>query len=215
MVLDDAGFKEVAFLFEVDHFAHPGERILFVREQCLQTNLGGAAVGNVAQVALEHRCIQSEHAAGEHAAAEADSLKLVQLWKNSTDKELKSQKRFCREIFETKTGRTASFQEFEISPDSPVYYTFAVQKGEASNTSLVVTGNPKTDEKLRKKSRLRDGETILILSRISVKSRETFKIYRQPPPYEELRRDALSVLNGSLKPISGISVSDETGNPPP
>ena len=115
------------------------------------------------------KLIQSEHAACSHAAAAADSLKLVQLWKNSTDKELKSQKRFCREVFETKTGRTASFQEFEISPDSPVYYTFAVQKGEASNTSLVVTGNPKTDEKLRKKSRLRDGETILILSRISVK----------------------------------------------
>ena len=161
------------------------------------------------------KLIQSEHAAGEHAAAETDSVKLVQWWKNSTDKELKTQKRFCREVVESKAGRAASFQEFEIAADSPVYYTFAVQAGDGAGTRLILSGNPKTDEKLRKKSRLRDGETILILSRISAKSRETFRIYRQVPAYADLRKDALAVLNGNLKPVSGISVSEELATPTP
>ncbi|MPM28075.1 hypothetical protein SDC9_74592 [bioreactor metagenome] len=63
LVLDDARLEEIAFFLQVDHLAHPGERIFFIREQRLQADLRGAAVGDVAQVALEHRRIQTQHAA--------------------------------------------------------------------------------------------------------------------------------------------------------
>ena len=63
LVLDDAGLEEIAFLLEVDHLAHPGERVLFVREQGLQADLRGAPVGDVAQIALEHGGIEAQHAA--------------------------------------------------------------------------------------------------------------------------------------------------------
>jgi hypothetical protein len=39
LVLDHAGFKEVTFFLEVDHLAHPRERVLFVGEQGFQTDL--------------------------------------------------------------------------------------------------------------------------------------------------------------------------------
>ena len=35
LVLDDPGFKEIAFFLQVNHFAHPGERVLFIGEKCL------------------------------------------------------------------------------------------------------------------------------------------------------------------------------------
>ena len=41
-----------------------GDRVFFIGVQSFQANLGGAAVGNVAQIAFEHRGIQAQHAAG-------------------------------------------------------------------------------------------------------------------------------------------------------
>ena len=43
MVLNHAGFKEVALFLQVDHFAHPRERVFLVREAGFQADLGGAA----------------------------------------------------------------------------------------------------------------------------------------------------------------------------
>jgi len=54
LVFDDPGFKEVAFFLQVNHLAHPWERVFLVREEFFQTNLGGAAVGDIAQIAFEH-----------------------------------------------------------------------------------------------------------------------------------------------------------------
>ena len=33
LVLDDPGFEEITFFLQVNHFAHPGEGILFVGEE--------------------------------------------------------------------------------------------------------------------------------------------------------------------------------------
>jgi len=62
LVLDYAGLEEVAFLLQVNHFTHPGEGVFFVGEEGFQSDLGGAAVGDVAQVALEHGCVHTQHA---------------------------------------------------------------------------------------------------------------------------------------------------------
>jgi hypothetical protein len=45
LVLDDAGLEEVLLLLEVHRLAHPRERILGLREDVLQAELGAAAVG--------------------------------------------------------------------------------------------------------------------------------------------------------------------------
>nr|GEU28099.1 hypothetical protein [Tanacetum cinerariifolium] len=63
LVFDDAGLEEVALFFQVDHLAHPRERIFFLVEQRLEADLGGAAVGDEAQIAFEHGGVQTEHAA--------------------------------------------------------------------------------------------------------------------------------------------------------
>ena len=62
LVFNDAGLEEIAFFLQVNHFAHPWEGVLFVREEGFQANLRGAAVGNVAQIAFEHRSVEAEHA---------------------------------------------------------------------------------------------------------------------------------------------------------
>ena len=63
LVFDHAGFEEIALFLQVNHLAHPRERVFLVREQRLQADLRGTPVGDVAQVALEHGCIHTEHAA--------------------------------------------------------------------------------------------------------------------------------------------------------
>src|SRR3990167_7626232 len=57
LVFDDTGFEEVAFLLQVDHFAHPREGVLFIVEELLPAELRGATVGDVAQIALEHGAV--------------------------------------------------------------------------------------------------------------------------------------------------------------
>ena len=64
LVFNDAGLEEIAFFLQVNHFAHPWEGVLFVREEGFQANLRGAAVGNVAQIAFEHGRVEAEYAAG-------------------------------------------------------------------------------------------------------------------------------------------------------
>jgi len=63
LVFDDAGLKKVTFFFQVDHFAHPRERVFLMGEQSVQADLGGAAVGDVAQIAFEHGSVHAEHTA--------------------------------------------------------------------------------------------------------------------------------------------------------
>ena len=64
LVFNDAGLEEIAFFLQVNHFAHPWEGVLFVGEEGFQADLGGTAVGDVAQVAFEHGGVEAEHAAG-------------------------------------------------------------------------------------------------------------------------------------------------------
>src|SRR4051794_8099708 len=62
LVFDHAGFKEIALFLQVNHFAHPRERIFLVGEERFQADLRGAAVRDVAQIALEHGGIEAQHA---------------------------------------------------------------------------------------------------------------------------------------------------------
>ncbi|KAF5292948.1 hypothetical protein FQR65_LT20177 [Abscondita terminalis] len=75
LILDDACLKEVTFLLQIDHLAHPGERVFLVGEQGLKADLRGAAVGDVAQDSLDIRCCSAEHA----DAALVSSAYLLQL----------------------------------------------------------------------------------------------------------------------------------------
>src|SRR5690349_24807064 len=63
LIFDDARLEEVALLLQIDHLAHPRERVLRPGEQRLQSDLLAAPVGDEAQVLLEHRRVESEHAA--------------------------------------------------------------------------------------------------------------------------------------------------------
>src|SRR5690349_17089728 len=63
LVLDHARLEEIALLLEIDHLAHPRERIGRAREERLQADLLAATVADEAQVLLEHRRVQAEHAA--------------------------------------------------------------------------------------------------------------------------------------------------------
>ena len=62
LVFNDARLKEVTFFFEVDHLAHPGKWVFLVREQGFEANLGGPAIGDIAQIPFEHGRIHAQHA---------------------------------------------------------------------------------------------------------------------------------------------------------
>src|SRR5262245_26410752 len=63
LILDHPRLEEVAFLLEIDHLAHPREGIGRAREERLEADLLAAAVADEAQVFLEHRRVQAQHAA--------------------------------------------------------------------------------------------------------------------------------------------------------
>src|SRR5215475_2038232 len=63
LIFDHPRLEEVAFLLQVDHLAHPRERVFLVRVQRIETDLLATAVADEAQIALEHRRVQAEHAA--------------------------------------------------------------------------------------------------------------------------------------------------------
>src|SRR5439155_22099951 len=63
LILDDAGFEEMALRLQVDHLAHPRERVGRPRVERVKPDLLAAPVGDEAQVLLEHRRVQPQHAA--------------------------------------------------------------------------------------------------------------------------------------------------------
>src|ERR1700759_2673431 len=63
LIFDYPRLEEVAFLLQVDHLAHPRERVFLVREQRIEADLLATTVADEAQVALEHRRVQTEHPA--------------------------------------------------------------------------------------------------------------------------------------------------------
>ena len=78
MVLGHALLEEVALLLQVDHLALPWKRVFLVRKQRVQADLHRAAVGDEAQVALEHGRVQAQHSAWHRilgvAVLEVDGL---------------------------------------------------------------------------------------------------------------------------------------------
>src|SRR6267154_5182671 len=63
LVLDDPGLEEISFLLEIGHFAHPWERIARSREHLIDADLLATAIGDVAQVLLEHRSVEPQNTA--------------------------------------------------------------------------------------------------------------------------------------------------------
>src|SRR5690242_9470302 len=63
LVLNDPRLEKIPFFLEVGHLAHPGEGIARARKHRLHSDLLAAAIGDVAQVLLEHRRIEPEDAA--------------------------------------------------------------------------------------------------------------------------------------------------------
>src|SRR5215475_7120631 len=61
LVLDHARLEEVALLLEIDHLAHPRERVHRTGIENLHSDLLASPVGDEAQVLLEHRRIQPEN----------------------------------------------------------------------------------------------------------------------------------------------------------
>src|SRR5215467_4955981 len=63
LVFNHPRLEKVLLLLEIDHLRHPRERIVGLVEQRIDADLLAAAVRDEAQVLLEHRCIQTQHAA--------------------------------------------------------------------------------------------------------------------------------------------------------
>src|SRR5579862_8609705 len=61
LVVDNAGFEEVLLFLQIQHFAHPGERILNTRELLGQANLLAAAIGNKLEIVAEHLYVQAKY----------------------------------------------------------------------------------------------------------------------------------------------------------
>lgn len=63
LVLSNPRLKEVLLFLQVDHLAHPREGVVHAGVELVQANLLHAAVGDEAQVFLEHAGVQTQHAA--------------------------------------------------------------------------------------------------------------------------------------------------------
>src|SRR5262245_26320189 len=62
LILDHARLEEVPLLLQIDHLAHPGERIGRARVELFHADLLTTTVRNVTKVLLEYRRVQSQHA---------------------------------------------------------------------------------------------------------------------------------------------------------
>src|SRR3982750_924872 len=60
LVVDDTGLEKIALLLQIDHLAHPRERVFLVREELREADLQRPPVGDVAQIALEHGRVHAE-----------------------------------------------------------------------------------------------------------------------------------------------------------
>src|SRR5471030_2193954 len=84
LILNHSRLEEVAFLLQVDHLAHPRERVFLVREQRVEADLLASTITDETQIALEHGCIQTEHAA-RHRVFSIPVLQLNGLLENLAD----------------------------------------------------------------------------------------------------------------------------------
>jgi tetratricopeptide (TPR) repeat protein len=152
------------------------------------------------------KLIQASYAAGRFADGDRERETFVKQWASTHDAHWKKATRFCRDIFETKSGKVAAFEDFEINADPAVWVTFSIQTGPRAHTSVLLVSDTSVDQKLRSKGRLGKDERIYTLSWTSGTQRETYRIYKAMPVYQDLRKDVIDALNGDLKPMSSVSV---------
>src|SRR5258708_23096042 len=61
LILDNPSFEKIPFLLEIGHLAHPRKRIARTGIHRIHADLLAAAIGDVAQVLLEHRNVEPQH----------------------------------------------------------------------------------------------------------------------------------------------------------
>src|SRR5690606_33137745 len=75
--------EKVAFFLQIDHLGHPWKWIFFLTEERLKTNLLAPAIGDESQIRLEHRGVQTQHAA-RHGVFSVSIFKVYSLFEQFT-----------------------------------------------------------------------------------------------------------------------------------
>src|SRR5882672_2604449 len=63
LVLDDPSLEKIPLLLEIGHLAHPRKRIACTGKHRIHADLLATAIGDVAQVLLEHRSVEPQNTA--------------------------------------------------------------------------------------------------------------------------------------------------------
>jgi tetratricopeptide (TPR) repeat protein len=149
------------------------------------------------------KLVQSYQALGDKKARDEEIKSLYEYRKNSSDPEVNTAERFCRE--QTTMGKRSVFvfEYFSPSGDRPQFLRFCVLNKKGDTDFYISLGSyDSTTEIARELGESTGNERLYHLDEYTDNHHATYGFFKTKPDYDEVRPMVVSVLEGKLKPTS-------------
>jgi tetratricopeptide (TPR) repeat protein len=151
------------------------------------------------------KLIQAYQAAGDLKARDEQRAELLQLWKEGKNSDLAAQSFYCREQIIEANRRVFAFEYFRPTGDYMIFYSFEVRAPGLEDFKITLGSYEGTNQVMWETGKLKRDERLYHLDLYQPKRHETYAFYNSRPSYEAVRENVMSILSGSLKPMSSTS----------
>lgn len=151
------------------------------------------------------KLIQAYQATGDLKARDEQRAQLFRLWEEGKDADLASQTVYCREQIIEANRRVFALEYFRPAGDRMIFYSFQVRAPGEEGFKITLGSYEGTNQIMRETGKLKGDERIYHLDLYRPKLHETYAFYGSLPSYEAVRANVVSILSGTLNPVSSSS----------
>ncbi len=155
------------------------------------------------------KLIQAYQALGQLSHRDHERKALIE-WYLAAPEELRpKQKSFCRDQFEVNGIRVMAFEYFAPSGERMVYYRFSILNEAGDEDYWYSLGSyDATTTYARESGQISNSERLYHLDRYDNGSHQTFGFFEELPPYDEVKKMVIAVLQKNIEPISSFIPKD-------
>lgn len=154
---------------------------------------------------LQAKLVQAYEAAGDIAKRNKARKEIFMTYAKLNAKERAERESYCRQQFVRNGRRVLALEFFELTGERAVRYAFVVLTADGKEDYRLSLGSyDSTTQISRELGEIGPNERIFHLDGYYEGGREhrTFEIYHKEPPYEEIRRTVMAILDGKKKTTS-------------
>jgi hypothetical protein len=157
------------------------------------------------------KLVQAYQALNDLKARDDERTALFELRKSGKNKELSTQKFYCREQMEIAGRKVYVFEHYELVGNRALRYAFSVANESGDSAEYEITfGSYETTNAIWRETanpKPKEGQRLFHLDGYFKGGHATYGFYTPGPSYDDIRKIVIGIIEGKGKPISSTTIS--------